>query len=734
MKTKKIVSLLLAVLMACSVFAGLSVVSADETATHTYTVVGDASFLAASWAPNTPADDMALQEDGTYKKTYEGVAKSDLYTIKVAEDHDWGNSFGIDPAAEGANIEFSVPEDNSTVDVILTLTGTREKTLDDGSVVTQTAGYVTVLVNGAKAPDKVVPDVEEHYVAGEAALCNGVEWTAADEKNKMTLVDGNYEITFENVDPKADGTPYEFKVTTNGAWEPAYGYAGEIAAGGANAQLLVTEKGSTVKIVLTAEKKVKVYINGEDKTPAIDDDSKPTETVINGETSAVTSLGGYYAPATGTETKRFFFEMPEEWKTFKNAMPVAYWWDGTDKPADWQHSYILRPTFVKGKSGDIYYIDIPADVPTVIFGNGIDGGEKPAEGQEPSPNWGKNYQTVNIGCEFYSKGESETYPDGNTTFDNMVYVVDPSNVSVNELSGATTYGGEWYYLHADGTYDTKDNKDEPKLEIKGIQVSLNTNNVEVVAGKTVKLVATVANADPSVDAPVVTWVSSNTSVATVDADGVIKGVKAGTASITVTATQGEDTFSATATVTVKPAVVKVSKITLNKTSVSVYNGKTVKLTATVAPSNATSKAITWSTTNKRVATVTSGGVVKGVKPGTAYVRATAKDGSKKYGQCKVTVKAQKATKIKLSKKSITLKLKKKSKSAKVTATLSPKNVYNKAIKVTVNKKKIVKISAKTIKSKKSVKITAKKRGQAKVKFTAKDGSKKSATCKVKVKK
>lgn len=49
MKTKKIVSLLLTVLMACSVFAGLSV-SAEDT-THTYTAVGDAAFLSAKWEP-----------------------------------------------------------------------------------------------------------------------------------------------------------------------------------------------------------------------------------------------------------------------------------------------------------------------------------------------------------------------------------------------------------------------------------------------------------------------------------------------------------------------------------------------------------------------------------------------------------------------------------------------------------------------------------------------------------
>ena len=204
MKTKRIVSIILSVLMACSVFAGLSV-AADDTATHTYTVVGDAKFLGAKWTPDTPADDMALQADGTYKKTYTGVAKTDCATIKVAQDHAWDVSFGaVLGVVNPENIEFSVPEDNSTVDVILTLSGTREKEVTDadgkptGEVKTIDDGTVKVLVNGADAPAKVVPLETTHYVAGEPGLCNGVEWkvpanaeteeekTAVETKNKMT--------------------------------------------------------------------------------------------------------------------------------------------------------------------------------------------------------------------------------------------------------------------------------------------------------------------------------------------------------------------------------------------------------------------------------------------------------------------------------------------------------------------------------------------------------------------
>lgn len=749
MKTKRIVSIILSVLMACSVFAGLSV-AADDTATHTYTVVGDAKFLGANWTPNTPADDMALQEGGTYKKTYTGVAKTDCATIKVVEDHDWFTSFGaVAGVVNPENIEFSVPEDNSTVDVILTLSGTREKEVTDadgkptGEVKTINDGTVKVLVNGADAPAKVVPLENAYYVAGEPGLCNGVEWkvlanaeteeekTAVETKNKMTKnEDGSYEVTFKNVQPKTDGSAYEFKITTNGAWEPAYGYDGLIGQGGANAQVPVTEANSTVKIVLTADLKVKAYVNDVDVTPApVPTESKPEETTDNkGNTSAVTSKGGIYTgPSTGENSKRYFFAMRKDWYTFNNATACAYWWDGTDECVDWQHSYQLRSTPLTLEDGsNVYYIDLGETVANVIFNNGIDGGAKAAEGEKPSPNWGKNFQTSDINLEGYMANDSDTYPEGLKTFANMIYVVDPSKVSVSELSGATTYGGEWYYLHADGKYDTTAGS---TYEVKDVTAVITTKNVSVYPGKTAKINVKYTNTTAQTTK---VWSSSNTKVATVDQNGVVKGVKAGKAKITLTVQNPGD---AQALVLSKDVTVKqyVTSIKLNAKLKTIYNGRAFTLKATVNPRNAAYKAVTYKSSNTRYATVTSKGVVKGIKPGTAYITVKAKDGSNKYAKCKVVVKQQKATKLKISaKKKITLK--KKGASVKIKATLYPSNTYNKLIKVTSSKKRIVKLSASKIKSGKTVTVKALKKGSTVVKFTAADGSRKSAQTKVTVKK
>lgn len=748
MKTKRIVSIILSVLMACSVFAGLSV-AADDTATHTYTVVGDAKFLGANWTPDTPADDMALQADGTYKKTYTGVAKTDCATIKVAQDHAWDVSFGaVLGVVNPENIEFSVPEDNSTVDVILTLSGTREKEVTDaegkptGEVKTIEDGTVKVLVNGADAPAKVVPLETTHYVAGEPGLCNGVEWkvlanaeteeekTAIETKNKMTKnEDGSYEITFKNVQPKEDGTAYQFKVTTNGAWEPAYGYDGVIGQGGANAELPITKADSEVKIVLTTESKVKVYVNGEDVTPApIPTEPKPTETIVGDKTSGVTSKGGIYTgPSTGEKSKRYFFAMRKDWYTFGNATACAYWWDGADKCVDWQHSYQMRSTPLTLEDGShVYYIDLGETVGTVIFNNGIDGGAKAAEGEKPSPNWGKNFQTENLSLEGYMANDSDTYPEGLKTFDNMIYIVDPSKESVSEESGATTYGGEWYYLHADGKYDTTKGS---TYEIKDVTAVITTKNVSVYPGKTAKINVKYTNTTPETTK---VWASSNTKVATVDQNGVVKGVKAGKAKITLTVQNPGD---AQALVLSKDVTVKqyVTSIKLNATKKAIYNGKSFTLKATVNPKNAANKAVTYKTSNKKIATVTSKGVVKGIKPGKATITVTAKDGSKKSAKCTVTVKAQKATKLKISAKKTTT-LKKKGASVKIKATLYPSNTYNKLIKVSSSKKGIVKLSASKIKSGKTVTVKAIKKGSTVVKFTAADGSRKSAQTKVTVKK
>ena len=73
--------------------------------------------------------------------------------------------------------------------------------------------------------------------------------------------------------------------------------------------------------------------------------------------------------------------------------------------------------------------------------------------------------------------------------------------------------------------------------------------------------------------------------------------------------------------------VPVAGVTLNKTSANLAVGDTLSLTATVAPTNATNKTVTWSSSNPLVATVSDDGVVTAVGAGEAIITATATNGT-----------------------------------------------------------------------------------------------------------
>ena len=89
--------------------------------------------------------------------------------------------------------------------------------------------------------------------------------------------------------------------------------------------------------------------------------------------------------------------------------------------------------------------------------------------------------------------------------------------------------------------------------------------------------------------------------------------------------------------TVTPEIVPVSQITLNEAEASISVGNSETLTATVAPENATIKALKWTSSDEDVATVAPDGTVTAVKAGAATITATAADGSGKSAVCKVTV-------------------------------------------------------------------------------------------------
>lgn len=145
-----------------------------------------------------------------------------------------------------------------------------------------------------------------------------------------------------------------------------------------------------------------------------------------------------------------------------------------------------------------------------------------------------------------------------------------------------------------------------------------------------------------------TWLSSNTSVATVTTEGKVYARKVGTAVITATANDGSG-VKASCTVNVKPNLVK--QITLNKTEVDVLQTLTYQLTATISPTYAENKSVTWSSSDESVATVDQNGLVTAVKAGTAIITVKANDGSGVKASCTVNVKP---VTINLSTKTVSL--------------------------------------------------------------------------------
>jgi uncharacterized repeat protein (TIGR02543 family) len=167
----------------------------------------------------------------------------------------------------------------------------------------------------------------------------------------------------------------------------------------------------------------------------------------------------------------------------------------------------------------------------------------------------------------------------------------------------------------------------PTVNVTGVKLSQNT--LSLVKGNSATLIATVSPSNAT--NKTVTWTSTNSNVATVDKNGNVKAVSAGTAVIKAVSNNGKYT---TCTVTVTNPTVPVQSVIISK-NLTINKNKSATLTATVSPSNATNKTVTWSSNNTKVATVDKNGNVKAVSAGTATIKVLSSNG--KYSTCTVTV-------------------------------------------------------------------------------------------------
>ena len=130
---------------------------------------------------------------------------------------------------------------------------------------------------------------------------------------------------------------------------------------------------------------------------------------------------------------------------------------------------------------------------------------------------------------------------------------------------------------------------------------------------------------------IILWSTSDNSVVTVNRYGRITAVGRGIATITATTEDGG--YTATCEVTV---IQPVTGINLDKEEITVNVNETAKLSATVKPENANNKTITWTSSDRNIATVDANGKITALRPGTATITATTEDG-RFAATCEVTI-------------------------------------------------------------------------------------------------
>lgn len=208
--------------------------------------------------------------------------------------------------------------------------------------------------------------------------------------------------------------------------------------------------------------------------------------------SAAIDENGCYVPSENVEdTNRYYFAMPEEWYNEYTDTAGVYWWAGTDAcgAVDGTGGTVTWPGYKAQKSSvnNVYYIDCPKNVPTIIWNNYLDGGQ-----DKEDPKYLEAMQAADTHAEYYSDGDSDLYDsywfeemeesfNGDKSalgdfadnffieeeygfgfsfnFDNMIYVVDPSKTSEN-FEGRKTYVGDWYFYYGNGEYGTYPTKEE----------------------------------------------------------------------------------------------------------------------------------------------------------------------------------------------------------------------------------------------------------------------------------
>lgn len=250
--------------------------------------------------------------------------------------------------------------------------------------------------------------------------------------------------------------------------------------------------------------------------------------------AALNADGTYSIDKTAFErTKKLYFNMPESWKNSISDTAGCYWWAGADAcgAVDGGGGDLAWPgykaTYDNSLEGagltSLYYVEVSDDedtrVPTVVWNNYIDGGM-----DETTEQYKLATQCMDSACEYLSEGDLELYDnqdgfweamadsyagdkaalgdfadnffdDGYSLYyDNMIWIVDPNNVTENPVSGKVTYGGNWYFYYGDGSYGTWPTPEDAKekgIFVNMLSTDLIVGSAEAKKGDTVEIPITI---------------------------------------------------------------------------------------------------------------------------------------------------------------------------------------------------------------------------------------------------
>lgn len=221
-----------------------------------------------------------------------------------------------------------------------------------------------------------------------------------------------------------------------------------------------------------------------------------------------------------------------------------------------------------------------------------------------------------------------TYPQ-ETTFGVLWHTSDPEVAIVDKNGLITAKGNGECLITCRAVFEGIEKSIIVKATTAVTGLELDKSHITLLKDQTENITAKISPQNAS--DKTLKWTSSDEKIATVDNKGVITAVRPG--ECTITCISSSKNISAACKVSVKASVASVS---ISETEISISEEETVTLRATVSPENAFDKTISWTSSNKKIATVNNNGEVTGVSPGTATITVKTDNGGK-TASCLVTV-------------------------------------------------------------------------------------------------